>query len=436
MIKSGKILIPKTTPGVYPRVEILDETITVDGKCVVTPAELKSLSDTRGQMEFYCKIEEGKITIKGENRQLYDDTYVYFVLDTDGTGASGAEGASSLSELSDVALLDKQVGQVLTWDGEKWMNDTAAPTIQLLNDIEDVAISDPEFGQVLTLDYNEETTEWFWRNLSLPPAPSTSLNDLTDVNFIEPELGDVLQLLELEGEIQWRNAPLPPASVDKLEDVGDVEIVTEPSEGQILVYQTDETPGEGNWVVGTVSAKETDPVWTNYQDNTTSIRIGSGSNSSDGSIALGFNATVSTNEGDFNQIAIGRDSGAGGPESVTVGFNCNAQASYSIAIGSGAAADGVDGIAIGRMTYSGAGGAVAIGYNIQNMAQNTVSIGTNGVALLICDEPGTRVSIKNILNLQPITEAENTSPQAGDIYFDSTTNKHRGFDGTIWNDLY
>lgn len=39
-----------------------------------------------------------------------------------------------------------------------------------------------------------------------------------------------------------------------------------------------------------------------------------------------------------------------------------------------------------------------------------------------------------VLQLKPSSTP--TSPQAGDIYFDSTTNKHRAYDGTNWHDLY
>lgn len=34
------------------------------------------------------------------------------------------------------------------------------------------------------------------------------------------------------------------------------------------------------------------------------------------------------------------------------------------------------------------------------------------------------------------TGAEPTNPEAGDIIFDSTTNKHKGWDGTAWQDFY
>lgn len=50
------------------------------------------------------------------------------------------------------------------------------------------------------------------------------------------------------------------------------------------------------------------------------------------------------------------------------------------------------------------------------------------------DMYGTRHTIEKVLRLKPSSVP--VSPLAGDIYFDSTTNKHRAYNGTNWNDLY
>jgi len=47
---------------------------------------------------------------------------------------------------------------------------------------------------------------------------------------------------------------------------------------------------------------------------------------------------------------------------------------------------------------------------------------------------GDKVSIDRVLRLVPSTQP--SSAQAGDMYFDSSTNKFRGFDGTSWNDFW
>lgn len=62
-------------------------------------------------------------------------------------------------------------------------------------------------------------------------------------------------------------------------------------------------------------------------------------------------------------------------------------------------------------------------------------IGTTQVFLGV-DSNGVmhRTNTLDIINLTP--QAAEPAGVAGDIYFNSTTNKHRGHDGTTWNDLY
>jgi len=88
VIKSGKITVPASAPGVVPSYTITDVAITVDGKIVLTTAE-KEEGDTRGQMDFYGEISAGQAVIKGEDEQLKEDTDLYYILDTDGTGSIG-----------------------------------------------------------------------------------------------------------------------------------------------------------------------------------------------------------------------------------------------------------------------------------------------------------------------------------------------------------
>lgn len=49
-------------------------------------------------------------------------------------------------------------------------------------------------------------------------------------------------------------------------------------------------------------------------------------------------------------------------------------------------------------------------------------------------DSGTRVTLSSVLNLTPSSEP--LTPSAGDIYFDSITNKLRAYDGSSWNDLW
>ena len=90
VIKSGKIIIPKTKPGVIPMVEILDNDITTSSVAIVNPTVRESSDDTRGQMEFYCRVDDGKLFIIGELPELFEDTEVAYFIDTDGSGGGGA----------------------------------------------------------------------------------------------------------------------------------------------------------------------------------------------------------------------------------------------------------------------------------------------------------------------------------------------------------
>lgn len=60
---------------------------------------------------------------------------------------------------------------------------------------------------------------------------------------------------------------------------------------------------------------------------------------------------------------------------------------------------------------------------------------SNNVVRVIIRHEG-NVEIRPDAVLVTVPRAEPGNPTAGMIYFDSSSNKHRGYDGTIWNDLY
>jgi hypothetical protein len=49
-------------------------------------------------------------------------------------------------------------------------------------------------------------------------------------------------------------------------------------------------------------------------------------------------------------------------------------------------------------------------------------------------DDGDKVTLSAVLNLTPSSQPLTAS--AGDIYFDSGTNKIRAYDGSTWNDLW
>ena len=90
---------------------------------------------------------------------------------------------------------------------------------------------------------------------------------------------------------------------------------------------------------------------------------------------------------------------------------------------------------VGNVTGS---NSVFIGYQagFAELTSNKLYISNSSTAtpLIYGDFSTGKVTINNVLNLLGLASAPTGA--AGDIYYDSTTNKHRGFDGSIWNDFY
>ena len=85
----------------------------------------------------------------------YDRTtgIVSYTTSSGGGGGGGSVGASILDELTDVVILSPAQGQVLKYDGAKWINGTdATDTSIALDNLTDVVISSPAQGQILKYD--------------------------------------------------------------------------------------------------------------------------------------------------------------------------------------------------------------------------------------------------------------------------------------------
>jgi len=70
----------------------------------------------------------------------------------------------------------------------------------------------------------------------------------------------------------------------------------------------------------------------------------------------------------------------------------------------------------------------AAGY-VPKWASTTTISATSSI-----QDSGTKVTLSSVLNLTPSSQPASAS--AGDIYFDSGTNKLRAYDGSAWNDLW
>jgi hypothetical protein len=83
---------------------------------------------------------------------------------------------------------------------------------------------------------------------------------------------------------------------------------------------------------------------------------------------------------------------------------------------------------------NGANGVSAMGFAIgnNNMIMSLLSTGNVGIGTTT---PQRRLHVSDVMRLEPRATAP-TSPAKGDIYFDSTLNKLRVFDGTVWQNCW
>lgn len=92
VIKSGKATVLKSAPGVTASLTVALVGMTTSGNVVLSLAERDSLNDTRGQPDFYAVAGTDNFTIYCEDKELMADTDIYWMADTDGTGAETVTG--------------------------------------------------------------------------------------------------------------------------------------------------------------------------------------------------------------------------------------------------------------------------------------------------------------------------------------------------------
>jgi len=124
-------------------------------------------------------------------------------------------GAEELSDLFDIEFANLASGQVLKYNGEKWVNDTdnAGTSISSINDINDVTITSVANGQVLKWNGSA------WVNAT--DNAGTTINSLDDVGDVTITSAANGQFLKWNGTA-WVNASIP--AINTLDDVGDVTI--------------------------------------------------------------------------------------------------------------------------------------------------------------------------------------------------------------------
>lgn len=133
--------------------------------------------------------------------------------------ANVSGGASSLADLTDTTITNPSNGQILKYDGTKWIN-SAAPSGDLAG-LTDTTISNPSNGQMLK--YNGSK----WVN---DAVPNDSVSSLTDTTISSPSNG---QILKYNGS-KWVNDAAPSGNLAGLTDTN----ITSIADKQILQYDS------------------------------------------------------------------------------------------------------------------------------------------------------------------------------------------------------
>jgi hypothetical protein len=152
-----------------------------------------------------------------------------------GAGAmsiTGALSAGSLNfgvdDLDDTTISGAATGEVLTYNGTGWVNQTAGALSAALNDLTDVTITTPADGAVLL--YSTTTGSWYDDTIA---GGVSNINDLGDVTIAGASTGQVLKY----NGTGWVNDTVA-AGVGAIDDLSDVSITGAATADQ-LIYTSD-----------------------------------------------------------------------------------------------------------------------------------------------------------------------------------------------------
>lgn len=137
-----------------------------------------------------------------------------------GNWINSAVPAQALGALTDVQFSTLIPGNMLSWNGTRWVNAPLSWPSLTLGGLTDTAISAPVNGEVLTFD----GTAGKWLN-AVPPGLA--------LNIVNPSQGQVLAWDETAEK--WINSSLPGGAVISLGTLQDV-VLTNPAAGQLLSY--------------------------------------------------------------------------------------------------------------------------------------------------------------------------------------------------------
>lgn len=156
--------------------------ITYDDDSTKDAGEVETVQGEDGKSAYEVAVEQGYVgteeewlaSLKGEQgeegfspeitvKESTSDRYVLTIktkddeFDTPNLKGGGSGSASAMSDLEDVQLTSLTTGQILKWNGSKWVNEDGVE-IDSLGDINDVALGTLTDGQVLS--WNATLGKW------------------------------------------------------------------------------------------------------------------------------------------------------------------------------------------------------------------------------------------------------------------------------------
>lgn len=192
------------------------------------------------QTNQFVRIDSGSSRVVGD---------VLKVVSMNGTTPCMAWDDLLLQELGNVEITAPIANEVLTFDGTKWVNDSAPPPAGIaLDDLIDVNLTAPVANEVLTFDGT------YWVNSAIPPPTNISLDDLTDVVLTVPTsdqflIFDGTKWINSDGTTAVQNA-LASCSLNDLSDV----TITGPVTNELLLYDgTKWINADGTFITGTTN---------------------------------------------------------------------------------------------------------------------------------------------------------------------------------------
>ncbi len=194
--------------------------ITYDDDSTKDAGEVETVQGEDGKSAYEVAVEQGYVgteeewleSLKGEQgeegfspeitvKESTSDRYVLTIktkddeFDTPNLKGGGSGSASAMSDLEDVQLTSLTTGQILKWNGSKWVNEDGVE-IDSLGDINDVDLTNVQDGQIIAWD----NTARKWVNTNRV----RNLGDIEDVELTNASDG---QIVKYNATTQkWENA--------------------------------------------------------------------------------------------------------------------------------------------------------------------------------------------------------------------------------------